>query len=554
MSLNGLRALRDIQREFLAVTAVEEAALLLLRLALQYNPAQQALLLQARDDDLIIIAVSTRTPEGIEVGSSNRLAPPDVLGVNAIKRVVSDLPLTSHDLHPFQWQSLPNFCGTTGIITRLDSDKSPGLFLCLAGLPSGKGPDQTQNVLLDAVLIQYRRFLQDDMRSVMLEAIRSRCQATAALLEETVSSLAASQQISRTGSYRWDTVEGQDSWSLEVFRLLGYDPETTTASFALFLARIHPDDRERFLEAASKVSRAGQILRVEYRVRRPDGTIRYVQSLGRPVSATEYVGTVIDITERRKVQEILDRTRGELARAFRLTTMGELASSIAHEITQPLTAIVANAGAALQWLSYSPPNLERAASGLVALASDSRRAGDVISSLHALARRTDPTLRKLDLDETVLEIVTLMRGDLEFHQITIETDLSCAGRTVLGDRVHLQQVIMSLIMNALEAMEAVDAHTRKLTLSSGVLPGETVVIRVEDTGPGVGHAAIEHLFDPFYSTKPNGLGLGLPLCRSILEAHGGQISVDADGPQGCAFVIKLPCLPAELTPDDRNMI
>jgi signal transduction histidine kinase len=178
----------------------------------------------------------------------------------------------------------------------------------------------------------------------------------------------------------------------------------------------------------------------------------------------------------------------------------------------------------------------------------------VISSLHALARRTDPILRKLDLDEAVLEIVTLMRGELEFHHITIETDLSCAGRTVLGDRVHLQQVIMSLIMNALEAMEAVDSHTRKLTLSSGILPGETVVIRVEDTGPGVGHAAIEHLFDPFYSTKPNGLGLGLPLCRSILEAHGGQISVDADGPQGCAFVIKLPCLPAELMPDDRSMI
>jgi len=236
----------------------------------------------------------------------------------------------------------------------LDRNTPSGLFLCLDGIPTGQLPDETQNDLLEAVLLQYRLSLQDDLRSAMLDAVRSRCRATAAMLEETVASLAASQQISRTGSYRWDTVEGKDSWSLEVFRLLDYDPETTTASFDLFLDRIHPDDRERFLEAATKVSRAGQIIRVEYRIQRPDGTIRYVQSLGRPVSATEYVGTVIDITDRRKVQEILYRTRGELARAFRLTTMGALASSIAHEITQPLTAIVANAGAALQWLSHSP--------------------------------------------------------------------------------------------------------------------------------------------------------------------------------------------------------
>jgi C4-dicarboxylate-specific signal transduction histidine kinase len=258
-----------------------------------------------------------------------------------------------------------------------------------------------------------------------------------------------------------------------------------------------------------------------------------------------------EVHERQHAQEALRESQAELARVARVTTMGELAASIAHEINQPLTAIVNNGGAGLRWLNREPPNLDEVRDAFAHMVSDAMRAGEVIRGLRALARKSGPQLTTLDIDDALHEVLSLTHSEAERHGVVLRTDLAAGDRHVVGDRVQLQQVLLNLILNAIEAMNAVDGE-RALTVASALTDDGRVVVSVEDTGVGLDPAVAQHIFEPFVTTKRDGLGMGLSICRSIIDAHGGRLWVSPGVPRGTAFRFTVPVAaarhPAETTP------
>jgi len=363
-------------------------------------------------------------------------------------------------------------------------------------------------------------------------------------LRRSEASLAEAQQISHTGSWRMKVSTREISWSTEHFRIFGFDPATTRPSHATFMERIHADDGPSLEQAIERAMRERSRFQHEYRIVLPDGSVRHVQSVGQPditeSGDLEFVGTVMDITERRHAEEALRNAQVELARVARLTTMGELAASLAHEINQPLAAIAFNVGGALGWLNRDRPNLDEARAALLRIERDGARAGDVIRGLRALAKKSGPQLTKLDIHDAIEEVLTLARGELQRHGVVLHTDLSAGGRPVLGDRVQLQQVLLNLIMNGIEAMRTVMDRTKQLTVSSAVTEPDGLLVSVDDTGPGLDPAISQRIFEPFFTTKSDGLGMGLSICRSIIEAHGGHLWVSPRAPHGTAFHFTVP--------------
>ena len=277
---------------------------------------------------------------------------------------------------------------------------------------------------------------------------------------------------------------------------------------------------------------------VEHRLMMPDGSVKHIRTVAR-ISTDEdpqswvYVGAVIDITERKRAEgehERLRQLEADLAHMNRLTTMGELTASIAHELNQPLTAIVTQSEAALRFLDRDDPNLDEARDSLSSITEDGMRAGEVIRGLRALARKSGPQLTNLDIDDVVRQVLALARGELLRHDVVMRTELA-ADEPVVGDRVQLQQVLLNLIMNSVEAMSGVTERNRELAVSSTVEQG-SVLVSVKDTGAGLDPSAAERRFQSFYTTKPDGLGMGLAICRSIVEAHGGRLWVSPRTPHG----------------------
>jgi C4-dicarboxylate-specific signal transduction histidine kinase len=248
------------------------------------------------------------------------------------------------------------------------------------------------------------------------------------------------------------------------------------------------------------------------------------------------------VTERLEAQ-VAERT-AELCRVARLTTMGELVASIAHEINQPLTGIVTNGQAGLNWLNRDKPDLDQARNALSYIVSAGKRAGEVIRGLRALAKKSGPVLAQIDIDDVVREVQALTRGELQRHGVTFHTDLSADHRPVFGDRVQLQQVLLNLIMNGLEAMRAVAERPKTLTITSEPVEPSGVLVAVEDTGTGLDPAAADRIFDPFFTTKSDGLGMGLSICRSIIDAHGGRLWVSPGVLCGTVFRFTVPGVPS----------
>jgi PAS domain S-box-containing protein len=363
-------------------------------------------------------------------------------------------------------------------------------------------------------------------------------------LRRSEASLAQAQQISRTGSWRWNVATGEVSSSAELLRIFGFDPKKTPLSYGTFMARIHPDDRSSFEHALDQAVRNRSRFQYECRIVLPDGPVKYLHSVGQPGgvegSAPEFVGTVMDITERRVAEEALRNAQAELVRVARLTTMGELLASIAHEINQPLAAVAADAGACLRWLNRDQPDLASARNAVSRVARDAHRAGDVIRSLRALSKKSGPQLITLDIRDTIEEVLALTQGELRQHGVVLHKNLSAGDRPVWGDRVQLQQVVLNLIMNAIQAMAAVTDRRRELTVSATRAERGRVQVAVEDTGPGLDPAIAQRIFDPFFTTKPDGLGIGLSICRSIIEGHGGKLGASFREPHGTAFHFTIP--------------
>jgi signal transduction histidine kinase len=234
------------------------------------------------------------------------------------------------------------------------------------------------------------------------------------------------------------------------------------------------------------------------------------------------------------------RAQAEIARVGRLTTMGELVASIAHEINQPLTGIVANADACLRWLNQDEPDLDEVRDAMSCIKEDGKRAADVIANLRAMAKRTGPQLARLDINVAIQEILMLTRSELSRHNVVLHTDLSAGTPTVFADRVQMQQIMLNLIMNGVEAMIAVMDRPKVLTICSERIEPGGVLVAVKDTGVGIDPATADRIFESLFTTKPNGMGMGLSICRSFIEAHGGRFWASPNTPHGAIFQFTLP--------------
>ena len=306
------------------------------------------------------------------------------------------------------------------------------------------------------------------------------------------------------------------------------------------------DDRETVKGGLSRcLERLGEALRWELRKVRKDGTVIRVREWARAVNGPAGTPIVLvaceDVSEAKRAEEALAAAKEELAHVSRLTTLGELTASIAHEVNQPLAAIGNNAGACARWLAAQ--NLDEAKRCAEQIKADSARAGEIVRRIRDLAKKAPPQKQPLDVAELCREVVAFARAELQRNRVTLHTQLSSGVLPIAGDRVQLQQVILNLLVNAVEAVTGADGP-REVWVTTEA-DADHVVIAVRDTGPGVDPGQIDRLFKPFYTTKPHGLGMGLTISRSIVEAHGGQLSATPSAPRGAVFRVTLPAGAAE---------
>ena len=277
----------------------------------------------------------------------------------------------------------------------------------------------------------------------------------------------------------------------------------------------------------------------------PDGSKRYVSVSGLPVfdetgRFVGYRGVGRHITERRRAEEALHAMQAELAHANRVTTMGELSASIAHEVNQPIAATVTNAQAALRWLRAQPPDLDEVRASLSRIVEDGNRAGNVIGGIRAFINKVPPRKDRFDLNEAILEMIGLTRSEMLKHGISLQTEFAPGLPRVEGDRTQLQQVILNLVVNAIEAMGGIDEGTREFRIKTERAAAGGVLVTARDSGPGLDPENVDHVFTAFYTTKPKGMGMGLAICRSMVEAHGGRMWASANEPRGAVFQFTLP--------------
>ncbi len=359
--------------------------------------------------------------------------------------------------------------------------------------------------------------------------------------------LAQAQALSHTGSWALNIENRELFWSDEHFRILGLDPAPTALTYPHALQVIHPDDRDQTQRALERAIREGTHFETDCKIVRPDSTVRYIHSLAEPVFSkdgelTELVGTIIDNTERKQAEDTLQKARLELAHMARITTMGELAASIAHEVNQPLSAVIADAGACLLWLQRSPPDIIEGVAATERIMEQIIRASEVLSRIRSLIKKGPPQSLVVYMNDLVTDVLSLTRYEVLTHSITLRTDLSTDVLPVRGDPVQLKQVLANLVINAIEAMHANPEGTRHLLIASRNDPPDRIVVNVRDSGPGLDRNLIEELFKPFVTNKPDGLGMGLTISRSLIEAHGGRLWASVNEDTGATFQFSLPAL------------
>jgi PAS domain S-box-containing protein len=369
-------------------------------------------------------------------------------------------------------------------------------------------------------------------------------------LRESEGKLEEAQRIGRMGYFEYDLDSQRLTLSEQACRIYGLQQHELSAWQGRSLELVHPDDRAALAEAIASTGESDGRFEVEFRALRPDGEIRIVHSRGeaiRDASGLRAFGTLQDITELRRAREELSASaealrdaEAALARVNRVTTLGVLAASIAHEVNQPLGAITASAASCARWLGANPPRMDKARSALDRIAADGKRAAEVVDRIRTLVNRQAPRRTRLDLNEAIREVIALTRTEMRRKAISLETSLAPDLPLIEGDRVQLQQVVLNLIVNAVEAMDSGGARSRELTIASTQDRANGVEVDVRDSGPGVDPAQVDRLFEAFYTSKADGIGMGLSISRAIIEAHGGRLWVTPNLPCGAAFRFSLP--------------
>ncbi|WP_171944974.1 MULTISPECIES: PAS domain-containing protein [Bradyrhizobium] len=355
--------------------------------------------------------------------------------------------------------------------------------------------------------------------------------------------LAEAQKLSRTGSFGWNVARGEIFWSEETFRIFEYD-RAAKPSLELVLQRTHPEDRAVVRQFLERVTDDGKDWDFEHRLLMPNGSTKYVRAVARAekdaLGALEFVGAVMDITATRRADEELHQTRTQLTHFARLTTLGELTASIAHEVNQPLSGVINSANAGVRWLDSQPPDVQKARQSIDRIIRDAGRASEVVARVRDLAKKTPPRKGWLNINETVEEIISLTRQEVRKNHVRLKSQLSAEIPLILADRIQLQQVILNLMINAVEALTAVPDAERVLQIATTIVPSGDVSLTVSDSGPGLDVEKLEEIFGAFYTTKPDGMGMGLAVSRSIIEAHGGSLWANKNEPRGAIFQFTLP--------------
>jgi PAS domain S-box-containing protein len=359
--------------------------------------------------------------------------------------------------------------------------------------------------------------------------------------------LTDAQRLTHIGSWACNIATREMRHSSEEHsRLYGFDPERGLPSFEEMVQRIHPEDRARVVEIAERANCVGRDFEAHFRVVLPDGTTKYMHGVGHPVfnpsgDVGEFVGILMDVTERRRADEERERLRqvqADLAHLSRVTTMGELTASLAHEIKQPIAAAVTNAKTCLRWLGRDEPNVAEACEAASRLVKDVTRAADIISRISLLFKKGALQRELVDVNELIREMIVLLRSEANRYSISIRTELAEDLPKVMADRVQLQQVFMNLMLNGIDAMKETTGGG-ELSIKSEASDAQ-LLISVSDTGVGLPPEKADQIFRAFFTTKDNGTGMGLPISRSIIESHGGRLWAPRAFGRGATFQFTLP--------------
>jgi predicted ATPase/signal transduction histidine kinase/GAF domain-containing protein len=358
--------------------------------------------------------------------------------------------------------------------------------------------------------------------------------------------LSEAQRLSHTGTCAWIPSSGKVYWTEETFSIFEYDP-AITPTMELARRRLHPDDIAAFQQVIERASKDGRDYAHQYRLMMPDERVKHVQVVARAfrndAGDVEFVCSVMDVTAIRLAELELHRTRADLAHVMRVTSLGELTASIAHEVNQPLGAVMFNAEACQSWLDGDPPNMNEAHSALERIIRDSTRAGEVIRRIRLLAKKTDTKMAPLDLNELLSESLTFTQHELQSSRVALRVEQASALPVICADKVQLQQVILNLVVNAIEAMQPIKDRPRELLIRTQQDDARQARVTVTDCGIGFSAESADRLFSTFFTTKPNGMGIGLSICRSIIELHGGRIWAAPNAPHGASIHFTLPFQP-----------
>lgn len=526
------KAFQEISRE----TTYDGLANALLNASLQYSGAQRGAVLLSEEGELLAKADAGFPREKLTIYASQPPALSFQLPADISERVFNGREIVVKQVN---WNN-------SALIDHENGSSTEDLvLLCLPLL------HQARNI---GVL-----YLESDG----LEPFRARCVSVISLLatqaavsfetarlfealRETNLWMLKGQQIARIGSYRWNTRTLLSRASRELYQMFDVDLELNPIPFEVFKSRVHPADRPALLRALFGAIDTKSSFNHQYRVQRRDGTTLQVSAVGQfdigPTGDIELEGIVADVTERKAAEQALQDARNELRQAAGLASVGELAGSITHEINQPLTGIVASAEACIRWLSRNPARQVEASRSIGRIIEQVNRASNIVAGLRSLVREANVQLTEVQLNDAVEDTLVLLKRDLERASVILCTTFDGSLPKIKADRSLIQQVVLNLVGNAIEAMNSIEGRDRvlRVTSSSG---DEHVFLRICDSGTGVRPGDEDRLFNPLFTTKKGSLGLGLSICHKIIKLHGGRLSLEENSGNGATFAISLPCKP-----------